>query len=681
MKQPKSNQKSRGIKLLPKNTSTGQGELDIPAFMPRSTEIFSKQMTAGTLNREQPYNSQKTSLIRSFNGEFSNIENGITPWVEEENGCFDVTHVIRLCQKAYWNVPIFKSTCDTQAYISNSELSWTGNKKSIKFFQEWWKSINGKSLAGMFFLERFRSSNCLMYRIEVPSGITRNIEKIGRGGKKTIEKTDVMIPIRYIILNPAQIKAQSFSTLGQAEFRKALSPYETLALKNPKTPQDLALRDYVSKEDLARIDAADGGVSGVEMRLSPKYLHTSFANKQDYEPMAIPMYFPVLSDINLKLEFKKAEQVIARTVEHIILLVNVGSEERDDMDSMLLEATTKLFATESVGRILVTDYSTNMEFVIPDLAKVLGPEKYIAVNRDISDGLMNIFYGEQKFSESMIKVKVFLERLNEARQAFLTDFLEPEMQRVGKEFGYKEIPTVKFQDVTLKDEIEYTKVYTRLAELGLLTPSETFTAIETNRLPTTEDSLESQKEFKKFKDSGMYMPLVGGNAGAAETSKGRPTGSKAPRTVKPSRPKGSSLASQIYDGEEDLSSDLSNENDGIETKKFNMEALTKILGIANKFIKDTKENYKKVNNLTRLGKVKEKEAKGVAAKIISSFPKEEWDLAAKSMLGKKPLAPNIEVMSETARISCDYDQEELMAALLYHSSLLPKNDTDETEEE
>ena len=43
-----------------------------------------------------------------------------------------------------------------------------------------------------------------------------------------------------------------------------------------------------------------------------------------------------------------------------------------------------------------------------------------------------------------------------------------------------------------------------LAEIGFLTPDETFEAMQTKRLPSKEESLEAQEEYKNFKDKGLY---------------------------------------------------------------------------------------------------------------------------------------------------------------------------------
>ncbi len=171
--------------------------------------------------------------------------------------------------------------------------------------------------------------------------------------------------------------------------------------------------------------ALDKGGSPI-MPLDPDKLTAIFCKKQDYEPLAVPMYFPVLFDINLKMQLKKAESVVARTTDYIILLIKMGAPADklagQPYDNRLSAKMQELFKSESVGRVLMADWTTEMEFVIPDLNKILGPDKYKVVNQDISDGLMNIFFSEAKFADSMIKTKMFLERLKEARKAYLELF-------------------------------------------------------------------------------------------------------------------------------------------------------------------------------------------------------------------------------------------------------------------
>ena len=99
-----------------------------------------------------------------------------------------------------------------------------------------------------------------------------------------------------------------------------------------------------------------------------------FYKKQDYEPFAVPMGYPVLEDINWKQEMKKMDMAITRTTNQAILLITMGSEMKDgslNVNQRSIETMQKLFENQSVGKVLVSDYTTQAKFVIPDIACLL----------------------------------------------------------------------------------------------------------------------------------------------------------------------------------------------------------------------------------------------------------------------------------------------------------------------
>ena len=73
---------------------------------------------------------------------------------------------------------------------------------------------------------------------------------------------------------------------------------------------------------------------------------------------------------------------------------------------------------------------------------------------------------------------------------------------------FQNCPTPYFEEVALGDDANQSRVYNRLVELGVLTPEEGIIALETGRLPDNDESLESQRKFKDFRDQGLYQPIM-----------------------------------------------------------------------------------------------------------------------------------------------------------------------------
>lgn len=567
----------------PRKTKTEVANADpfIPKFL---SQAHNYSRNRGT--------SDSQSTWSNLAGEVENIDKGVSPLTTDSTGAISAQGSIYLCQKAYWNIAIFRNTIDIQTEFANSNIKFRGNnKRSVTFFETWYKKINGKLLCERFFREWFRSGNVFIYK---------HVYQISREEAYKMARAAVgkLVPLKYSILNPADMRCEGAASFVNAKYSKMINSYELARLKNPSTEDEVRFLQTLPPDVQAQIKKGETPL----IPLDPQYLSAIFCGKQDYEGLAIPMYYPVLFDIDLKLEFKKMEKVIARTADYMILLITAGSEEREarnagNINSRILSELQTLFEQESVGRVLVSDFTTQAQFVMPDLNKILGPEKYKVVNEDIANGLMNIFWGEEKFANSMVKIKVFLERLQSARESFLNNFLIPEMEAIAKELNLTEVPEPVFNEVDLKDEVEYMKLYTRMAEIGVLTPEELFESIETHALPIPENSVESQKAFKGMKDKGLYEPLIGGPK--KEEAAGRPGGTKAPQKTKKVSPIGAS--------------------------KFSLQKISETIKAADTLSEAVEEQYRKINSIKRLTNKQKDLCWNITESIVAAKVPEDWE--------------------------------------------------------
>lgn len=560
------------------------------------TNAIKKEVSLASVENSRTSWRGKTTNT-TLGEQLQNINKGIVPY-SNSGSSFSAREAILLCQKAYFNVSIFRNTIDIQTEFANSKLHFKkGSKKSKAFFNAWYDKINGPKIADQFFRECYRSSNFFAYKTyyTIKSEDLKSLKET-YGGQIPSGLLGKKIPLRYVVLNPADIEVNNDINFTSASYSKLLNDYELKRLRNPSSEEEKLFLKSLPPEAIKQIKA--GGKPLIT--LEPENLIAVFMKKQDYEPLAIPMYFPVLFDIDLKLEFKKIEHAIARTVDYVVLMVTTGDKENEGgVDPRVIQGLQEMFKKESVGRVIIADYSTKAEFVIPDLSKVLGPEKYEIVNRDIANGLMNIFFEDQKFANSYVKAKIFLERLKEVRKSYINEFLLPEMKKIGEEIGIRDIPEPYFEEIDLSEQSQLQKTYTRLIELGVLTPEELFEITESGIFPDKEDSIESQKEHKKLKDQGLYAPLIGGSTSELEQSKGRPGGTKAPQTTKkPGIQKSSATFSlaRIKENSQDLS----------------------------RLIESVEDAYKTKNKHQRLSAKHKAAAFEITKRLISNEPKSEW---------------------------------------------------------
>ena len=581
------------------------------------------------------------SAVTKTHNRFSQIRAGLLPFELSSDG-INVRDAIELCQKAYANVPIFRNTIDMMSEFANSELYLEGgNSNSRDFFNKLFDRIQIWDLKDQYFREYYRSGNIFLYRIDGKF----NLEDFKKFSKNVAEApSSNKFPLKYILLNPFEIVAKRSTVFNTADgaYAKILSEFDMERLANPKNEYDQAIFDALEPEVQKQIK--DGGYfkDGLKINLKNERLAYSFYKKQDYEPFSIPFGYPVLEDINAKMEMKKMDQAIMRTVENVILMITMGTDpEKGGINHNNVRAMQKLFQNESVGRVLVSDYTTKADFVIPDINKVVGPGKYEVINKDIKEGLQNIILNEDKYNGAQIKARVFLDRLKEAREAFINDFLQPEIKRIAKDLGFRSYPTVKFKDIDLRDEVQLMRVATRLMELGILTAEQGMEIIQTGRFPLAQELDTAQEKFVEQRKKGYFNPVVGGIPMIEDLETPE---TKTPGV--PGRPPGSTQDSQS----------ISREN--IQATIYEIEALQSL----------AKQEMLKKMGKKRLNKEQKEMIANLCESVVCGAEKENWTNVMISCVNDYTNIESLNILNEIYDVSDAHKLEIYPSAILYHSN-------------
>jgi len=599
-----------------------------------SVSNLSSSPTSARINR-----SSVTAPINKF----SQIRAGMLPYEMASDGA-NVRDAIELCQKAYANVPIFRNTIDMMSEFANAELYLEGgNSTSRKFFEKLLDRIKIWDLKDQYFREYYRSGNIFLYRVDGKFSI-EDYKKFSQ----TISDGPSLnkFPLKYVVLNPFEIVAKRSTVFNTKDggYAKILSEFDIERLASPKNDYDKAVFDALDPEIKKQIQDGAYFKDGLQINLKSEKMSYSFYKKQDYEPFAIPFGYPVLEDINAKMEMKKMDQAIMRTVENVILMITMGAEpDKGGINPNNVKAMQTLFQNESVGRVLVSDYTTKADFVIPDINKVVGPGKYQVINQDIKDGLQNIALNDDKYNGAEMKTRVFLDRLKEAREAFIQDFLQPEIRRIALDLGFRSYPTVKFKDIDLRDETQLMRVATRLMELGLITAEQGMELFQTGKFPLAENLEKAQEKFVEQREKGYFNPIVGGVPMIdPETGEEEPEKTSKPTKGMSGRPEGSK-------------DQFSREN--IQGTIYEIEALNSI----------AKEKMLEKLNTESLNENQEKMISQLCESVICASEKENWTETITSCVNDFSEIEKLGSLEGVLSISEAHRLEIYPSAILHHS--------------
>ena len=597
----------------------------------RVTETRSRRNAASTIERTD---------------RFRNIDEGMVPFnyatgYNYNKSNIDVRDTVILCQKAYYNFGLFRNTIDLMSELSCGNLHLKGGNKSARdFFQALFNKINITALQDKFFREYYRSGNVFIYRYDTTIK-EEDVSKISQVFGSQVLAAKISLPAKYIIINPADVQVNGNLSFNRGQYYKVLTDYELEQIRHPRTEEDQEILN--SLDPLVKEQVLKGKATAVLLHLDTKKFYAVFYKKQDYEPFAVPMGFPVLEDISAKIEMRRMDMALTRTIQQVVLLITMGTEpDKGGVNQENLKTMQNLFTNQSVGRVLIADYTTKAEFVIPQIADILDPKKYEIIDKDINIGLNNILIGNEKFANTTTKVSLLGQKLMQARQAFITDFLLPEIKRISKEIGFKVFPTPFFEDMDLKTDQNLNRIYTRLMELGVLTPEEGLKAIETGVLPSPEESLQSQTSFVDLKDKGFYQPLIGG----PKIDAGRPAGSTGiKQTTKNVKPVGTSSKAN-----------------------YSVTKLKDVVEATNKLGDEVETLLKKKHKLKKLNDKQKEVALDITKIIVANEEKSNWSSKITEYV-QSPVDKNTKRIEEIHEIACEHQVDSYMASLLYHSKI------------
>lgn len=579
---------------------------------------YSSVAACGGVGNNNSLRNQWAPVIAT-NNLYPNLSAGIMPFSDSAPGGQCTMQIpINLATLAYFNIPLVRNTINLLQDFSISPLHIRTSNKTVKtFFAKWFEAINLPDFMSQFFLEYYRSGNVFIYQF---NGKIEQ-DKFDRLKTSFSAAKSPELPIRFTLLDPKQVYLQIGPNGDDSTYTRLMSTFELQRLRDPKTLQD----KQVLKDLPLAVQQQIKNYSSqpwVYVPLDTKRLYYAFYRKQDYEPLGVPMIWPLINRLEYKLMLEKMDMSLVQTMEQVFLLVTAGNladERNPGTNPKALENLRQMFQSQAIGRVLVGDFTTKAEWKIPDLKELLGKGKYEQVDKDIREGLGYQFFGEDKFANASIKAKMFVRSLNEGRRIFLDNFLRPQVKSISENMGFKTLPILEFEEVDIEDKNAMSRIYVQMAQLGLLTSDELNEALKTNMLPTPEESIDHQKTYKSARDNELYHPLIGADKGVDEM--GRPTGTK---TKMPGKKPGK-IGKGGY--------------------QFSATALTENMPLLVQLQFDVEEAFKKARKLKDLNELQRSVALEVAQSIALNEPREEWSKSVKTYI-KSPKEIGAEIRAE-----------------------------------
>lgn len=572
--------------------------------------------------------SKKLSKASSNNYEITTNINTRAPmgrddydyWRPNERIPTNFQDIVSACRAAYKTNGTVRNVINLMVDFAVEDMRILHEDKAIETFYNVWANrikLNDKIeefarhllLDGNVVVKRFTSKlsrpaerewNKIVAKPDLP-----NIKK-RKDGIATRE-----IPINYYFLDISNLKWIHNEIEHMAGRPKLAINLTSKTVRNIKNKaREKQLRELLA-EDI-RKGLEEGNIKESTIPLNMEKLYVAHYKKDSWDRWADPYLVAVLKDLQFKNKLHQADLSALDGVINVIRLWRLGDhKEKMFPNSAIVDRLIDILQTNTGGGALdvVWDSMIDMQEFYPPVEKILGPEKYTQVNKDILFGLgiPEVLLGGAgaNFSNSWIQLKTIIEKLEFIRQK-IVEWMQEEFDIVARGMGFAKPAKARFGKMDLQDENVTKKLIVGLLDRGVI-------SVETVLKTYGEDYLVEVerivRENKEFEDRGLekFNPLNNQEEGDGpnDGGEGRPPATKETqkrddRNPKPKRGSGSSVDNII-----------------------GLEVVNKV----DKFLSSHALNYFDVKNFRQITACQRKEYDKMRVAILSNVKSMDDDLS------------------------------------------------------
>lgn len=465
---------------------------------------------------------------------------------------------MKRARKYYYTEPLVGSTINILAELSSKGMENDIDDPNIQnFYDVWCFDVNFEETVEWMFLEFFRSGNVTTYKVlqkyeprvsYLSPAPGQKMKKTKTVSKELAAKKNIWskghLPVSYTVLNPELVVIDGNLLFDKVSVKLTLPPEMSEMFKKPSS--ELTEDEKLLIKSLPS-DIKAAAQKGGEVALDPRLVGRVNYRKQPYERYAKPRSARVFDSIEYKRSLREADLSTLDGISNYILKVTIGNDEFPVQDQAELEAVSQLFNTPSKSFDVVWNHTLEVEKIVsPEIASILGQEKYKQVNDDITGGLAMTRAlidgsGDVNAAEVSLIVKGLQEEISYARRQ-VSRWIYREYQQIAEAMGFDRFPKIRWDEGVLKDTILYMSTLAQLVDRRMLsyrTSLESLGFDYPNELKNMEEELPLVEDGtfgilgSPFQQSKI-QPVQ--NSPAGTPSSGRPTGQPAKTKTKETDP-------------------------------------------------------------------------------------------------------------------------------------------------
>ena len=427
---------------------------------------------------------------------------------------------IRAADKAYREVGIIRNVIDLMTDFASEGLKvYHPVPAQQRFYEAWLKKTQMTKISKTIIMGMLKWGNVGVFRFwgkirpRTKKQMMAKARVLFSQGKdkeavKAFFQEDKFkkgrVPIRYSCIPPFKVRIVSSLLFDDRRYFFTLSQTDRQKILNPETNVTTELERYLIREISAEVRDL---VQKNQFLLLPEENFYFFQYKRDCSRMwADPLVLPIMPDLRYKQVLRRLDISIAESIIDPITLFKLGKTvEGFPPTKEQFQNLSNLLKTPAVPKNLVWSDLIEIERHSLDHADIFATEKYKEVDNDILSGLgvsqvlVNGATGGGRAGNAFLSVKTLLERLEDVRHEFLM-FLDAELATVSKAMGFKQAPKVRWEQMSLRDEVAEKRVLVELLDRKVISAE---TALDILGLDKTIEMERKRREQKATEKLGI----------------------------------------------------------------------------------------------------------------------------------------------------------------------------------
>lgn len=383
--------------------------------------------------------------------------------------------IIKMCLDAYDKVGIIRNVIDLMGDFGSQGINIVHPNKSVeKFYQQWFKSVNGAERSERFLNNLYKAGNVIAYRsyAKLTPELIKYMKALASDIKVEVPNMkENTIPWRYNFFNPLTVEMKDGNLslfLGQFNYSLSAGSFFDRFLDGD-VPNDVlnTLPPNVKKA----IQNKEKNIP-----LDNDRLCVFHYKKDDWVQWANPMIYAILDDIIMLEKMRLADMSALDGAISNIRLWTLGSLEHKILpNKAAINKLRDILASNVGGGTMELVWGPELSFKESnsEVYKFLGSEKYAAVLNSIYAGLgvpptlTGMATNGGGFTNNFISLKTLVERLQYGRD-LLTKFWEKEIELVRQAMGFRYKAYIQYDNMSLSDEASEKNLLIQLADRDLI---------------------------------------------------------------------------------------------------------------------------------------------------------------------------------------------------------------------